>query len=237
MWRKHHSEETKCKISLANSGSRAYWFGKRLSSETKHKISVANTGKIPWNKGKQNVQFCSTETRAKMSKSHEGKIISVEQRKKISKARKGWCPSKKTREKWSKLRKGKNLGKDNPNWKGGVSFPYWKPSLKSLQSLIRHSPIYKLWRTAVFHRDKFQCQDCGKIGGNLHAHHIYFFSKLLGSYGIVSLGQAIRTEELWDINLGITLCLKCHKKRHLIKMKEAVNARKANFSGAANCQE
>lgn len=52
---KHHSEETKRKISESCKGKPAPNKGKKLgpmSEETKKKMSEAHKGKIPWNKGK-----------------------------------------------------------------------------------------------------------------------------------------------------------------------------------------
>lgn len=40
-----HSIETKLKISELQKGEKSYWFGKKLSQETKDKISKANSGK------------------------------------------------------------------------------------------------------------------------------------------------------------------------------------------------
>jgi 5-methylcytosine-specific restriction endonuclease McrA len=59
----------------------------------------------------------------------------------------------------------------------------------------------KLWREAVFARDKWTCQDCGdKKGGNLEAHHIKSFAEF--------------PELRFAIDNGITLCKDCHKIIH-----------------------
>jgi hypothetical protein len=42
---KRLKEETKQKLSFANSGERHYCFGKHLSEGTKRKLSIINTGK------------------------------------------------------------------------------------------------------------------------------------------------------------------------------------------------
>ena len=39
-------------------------------------------------------------------------------------------------------------------------------------NIIRNSSEMKKWRNDVFNRDKFICQNCGKHGGQLNAHHI-----------------------------------------------------------------
>ena len=100
----------------------------------------------------------------------------------------------------SEFKKGQTKGKNNSNWKGGIT---------PLNRLLRASSEYKIWRESVFLRDNFTCQNSNckfchnKIGGKLHAHHIKTFSKY----------PKLR----FDINNGITLCEKFHKK---IKGKE-----------------
>ena len=59
---KHHSEETRKKISESKNGENNYWFGKHHSEETRKKISEAHKGKNH-----------SDETRKKMSEAHKGK--------------------------------------------------------------------------------------------------------------------------------------------------------------------
>ena len=80
-------------------------------------------------------------------------------------------------------------GENNGNWKGGVT-----PVMK----ILRGSPAYKNWRSAVFERDNWTCQMCNVRGGNLQAHHI----------------RPVRDHKndllSFDINNGITLCDRCH---------------------------
>jgi predicted DNA-binding protein YlxM (UPF0122 family) len=135
---------------------------------------------------------------------------------KISKANTGKIFSKKTRIKISKALKGKkawnlNLTKtENPervkygcpkeqhwNWKGGIS---------KIQILVRQSSEYKLWRKQCFIRDNYSCQKCGKHGGTLNVHHIVPFRILINE-----------KRNLFELNNGVTLCKKCHKKIHQIQ--------------------
>lgn len=80
-------------------------------------------------------------------------------------------------------------GEANPNWKGGVT---------SINASLRASTKYKNWRTLVFKRDNWTCQECGQIGGELEVHHIRAFS----------LFPKLRFKK----NNGITLCKDCHSK-------------------------
>lgn len=64
----------------------------------------------------------------------------------------------------------------------------------------RRCSEYKLWRRAVFERDDFTCQTCGKRGVKLNAHH--------------KKSYAWYPELRYDISNGITLCETCHKALH-----------------------
>lgn len=154
----------------------------------------------------------SLKTRQKMSKSHKNmspetrrkiceanKNPSLERRRKIGEGNKGKIYSLKTKRKMSEAL----IGKLNPNWQGGIT---------PLNKSIKRNYKYRQWRSDVFTRDDFICQECGKRGGYLHAHHIKSFSSILQFYEITTLKQALKCEELWNINNGITLCEKCHKK-------------------------
>ena len=58
----------------------------------------------------------------------------------------------------------------------------------------------KEWTKAVYLKDNYTCQKCGKRGGVLNAHHIIPFS----------VDKTLR----YEISNGITLCVDCHKKEH-----------------------
>jgi len=76
-------------------------------------------------------------------------------------------------------------GSNHPNWKGGVFARLAK------------------WRTAVFKRDDYICQMCGKRGGRLNSHHILPYRAC----------TAIGVDKFkWDKNNGVTLCDSCHFK-------------------------
>lgn len=64
----------------------------------------------------------------------------------------------------------------------------------------RKTAEYKEWRKAVFIRDGFTCQLCGKVGGTLNAHHIKPYARY--------------PELRFVVDNGITLCQSCHKELH-----------------------
>ncbi len=66
--------------------------------------------------------------------------------------------------------------------------------------LSRNDPEVHNWRKEVFERDEYTCQDCGKKGGKLQAHHVKSWSKY--------------PDERLKLFNGITLCVDCHAKKH-----------------------
>lgn len=74
----------------------------------------------------------------------------------------------------------------------------WRGGIYSENLLQRARVEYKMWREGVFKRDGWRCQECGKKGCRLNAHHIKPFS--------------LYPELRFAIDNGITLCVSCHKK-------------------------
>lgn len=109
--------------------------------------------------------------------------------------------SKETRDKISEANSGKKngmygsnrLGKDNPNWQGGITDEDQKQ---------RNSIEMKEWREKVFKRDNYTCQKYKTRGGQLHPHHIKNFAQ----YPDLRL----------NIDNGVTLSEKAHKEFHRI---------------------
>lgn len=83
-----------------------------------------------------------------------------------------------------------------------------------LRLRIRMLPEYVMWRTHVFQRDNYTCQDdgCGKTKCELNADHIIPFSVVLQMYTVRTVEDARACEFLWDIRNGRTLCTPCHRK-------------------------
>lgn len=84
---------------------------------------------------------------------------------------------------------------------GGEGHPLWNPKkTQKERELDRKIPGYSTWRTDVYEKNKYTCQCCGKIGGDLNAHHILPYGEFPG----------LRL----DVSNGITLCVPCHKAFH-----------------------
>ena len=86
------------------------------------------------------------------------------------------------------------VGKNNPNWKGGVT---------PLIHKIRNSKEMANWRNSVFTRDNWTCQKCGVRSSKnkyvyIEAHHIKPFATF--------------PELRFEITNGMTLCKECHYK-------------------------
>ena len=78
-------------------------------------------------------------------------------------------------------------------WKGGIYTP-------TRNEKFRKCLEFRLWRKAVFEKDKYTCQKCRNKKTKLNAHHIenfYFYWKLR-----------------FAINNGITFCENCHREFH-----------------------
>jgi len=124
-----------------------------------------------------------------------------------------------THSKWMKKRLainnpliGRHLSLEHRQNLSGANSPRWKGGTTSLYYQIRALLEFKQWRLSVYERDIFTCQDCGISGVRLECHHKKSFSKMLKEYNIDTVGKAINCRSLWNLNNGITLCYKCHKK-------------------------
>lgn len=131
------------------------------------------------------------------------------------------------REKISKALKGKYIGEKSPTWKGGIS---------GLRKAIKENIRYSKWRMNVFKRDNFICQKCGQKGKNIEAHHhLKSFADILKEYRVKTIKDAIKCNELWDINNGITWCVECHNEQH-IYLKNLKNRNKTKVINSINAK-
>lgn len=96
-----------------------------------------------------------------------------------------------------KLRKSSEYTGQNRYWR-------WNGKHTDLERK-RYSRFHQLWSRAVRERDGYECQDCHAKNIRLHVHHL------------VSLKECLYSSLAFDISNGITLCVKCHWKRHTDK--------------------
>lgn len=94
---------------------------------------------------------------------------------------------------------------DDPNWRNAPHFQagadhprYTGGRAKRRAGMARYE--YKAWRTAVFQRDGYTCQECGQHGGALVSHHVQPWAD----------NPALR----YDVANGVTLCEACHDAAH-----------------------
>lgn len=138
-----------------------------------------------------------------------------------------------------------NIGKTY-SWSEETKLKYRKKRPKhkgnyvtSFEKLIRVSNKYKIWRTKIFKRDKYICQECllrNKKGLGksiyLEVHHkklliiiINEFLKLNKHFSLIKdklilLKLANKYNDFWNIDNGITLCKKCHKKTKAFRERD-----------------
>jgi hypothetical protein len=171
------TEAHKRKISEAHKKLGKLHWTKR--PEVRKKMSDKQKGKPSWNKGLHGVNKQNSGSFKKgMTPWNKGKKLNkltTELRKRLSNIH--------------KLRREKSH-----LWKGGIT---------KINTSIRNSLEYRLWREAVFKRDNYTCIWCGarsKKGKKviLNADHIKPF--------------ALYPELRFAIDNGRTLCKECHKK-------------------------
>ena len=154
-------------------------------------------GNIPWNKGLKTGLIPKTAFKKGNSGYWLGKKRSKEV---VEKLRIGFLGHKHTNEARRKISEG-HKGDKARSWKGGIT---------PINNQIRHCFKMRQWRSDVFTRDDFTCQECGERGGELQAHHIKSFSQIIEENNIKTLEDAEKCEELWNINNGVALCKDCH---------------------------
>lgn len=198
-------------------------------------------GQIPWNKGKEHsavlgeknpskrpdVKIRLIEIRRKRALTERRDIIcencgKIKSKRLCEMMKHNFC-SRECAFEWRKTeefsneqrnRVPKKIGKNNNRWKGGIT---------PLTICIRTLSEMKQWRKKIFQRDDYTCQDCGKKGGILNAHHRKRFNiilkEFLKEYNQFSpiedketlVRLAINYKPFWELNNGQTLCEDCHK--------------------------
>jgi hypothetical protein len=209
--RKPHSAETKEKMRLSRlkyysshpeviESIRIRQSGRKLPDEQKKKIG--ESVKVFFN--------AHPEIRMLSGKSCRGKHKTDVTKERISRAKIEYYKTNKHIP-WNKGKKCPQLkGSNNGMWEGGIN---------DFSRFIRSSIKNKQWIIDCLSRDRFMCNECGKVGGDLNVHHIKRFSVLLKEAQkyfpwMNSYDAAMSYLPLWDITNGITLCVTCHKAKH-----------------------
>jgi hypothetical protein len=183
----HPTEETRKKLSLACTGERNPFFGKRHTKESIEKMRVSHRGQIVSEETRRKLSEAvsgekhpfygthrSEETRKNISKAitgHKYPPRSEEHRRKIGEKHKGKLVSAEARHKISEANKGKlhteetkkkmslaHQGEKCNFWKGGISFePYCPKFNRELRERVR----------AFF---GYQCVECGTLQNGYKLH-------------------------------------------------------------------
>lgn len=160
---KHHTEETKRKMSIAHKGIK----NKPPSEETKKKISLALKG-----------HKVSKEARRKISLANSGVIHSEEYKKRMSLIIKQTMSEERKKE-FSMWQKGKKQSIEtiNKRVKRGKEHRWWKGGITSLTRKRTNNFLWKRIANKIRLRDSNTCKKCGFIGDNkkLPVHHIIPF--------------------------------------------------------------
>ena len=186
-------------LSEINSGENHPKFGKKDSDETRQKKSDALTGKPKSDEHKQNISIANTgKTRSDEFK--ENKAIEMLQ---FYKDHPEVADAK------------SQPGENNPNFGNKWTLEQrialsCKNRDISIEEFDGFSGLYSSefytsedhiqWRNQVFTRDDYTCQECGKRGGDLNAHHLLPFRDYPDSQFSLNPKN------------GITLCLNCHRE-------------------------
>lgn len=134
-------------------------------------------------KEEQRGKVVSEETKVKIRAKRALQVITEEHKQAISRGSKGRKLSDNAKLNISLAKRGDK----NPAWKGGIT---------PVNSFIRRSFEYALWRSAVLKRDNYQCIWCG-AKRKLEADHIKKFADY--------------PELRFATDNGRTLCIDCHK--------------------------
>ena len=131
----------------------------------------------------------------------------------------GWMKGIKGLQSWHNI-SGLNSFRDTPWNKGkkcpqlaGANSHLWRGGVTKTNKTIRNLFEYRIWRKTGFERDNYTCQVCGQRGGKLHFdHYPKSFAAIIIENNIQNIEEALKCQELWDIDNGRTLCVPCHKK-------------------------
>lgn len=88
----------------------------------------------------------------------------------------------------------------------GEEHPRYNPNARHRQPAGKH----RRWAEAVVNRDGARCQECGVQNVQLHAHHIKPYRNF--------------PDLRWDVSNGVTLCHRCHWRKHSASNANGMNS-------------
>lgn len=189
------SDEAKLKMSLARKAYYANPENREKQSELLKTLFANDSGYQERMSESAKGKVLSEETKIKIGEKSKGRVFSEESLKKKSISMKKIMENpevrekigKKSKEMWTPEYREAHSGENHWNWQGGIT---------EENHAIRTSLEYKEWRMAVFKRDNWTCQECGKKCSDIHADHIKPFS--------------LYPELRFEVSNGRTLCENCH---------------------------
>jgi hypothetical protein len=195
---KHHTEETKRKLSISNSK-------KNLSEETLRKMRDSHIGHKQTPETIEKIRESSTgrlhtdETKQKLREIGTGRYHTEESNQKN---RDNHLRKKNTGESKEKNKQHTLKIRQNQRWNVQVdNFITGTPITDWITRPSRHYGIsqeeYDVWRHAVYERDNHTCQICWANHCEVSAHHI--------------IPQRTNQDLILDVNNGITMCRTCHE--------------------------
>ena len=184
---------------IPNNGINKGWFKKNQAPKNKgnrkYMFNCLYCGKTINTSDNRNI-FCSKRCVMKhvwINKDMSNSINALLKYGKSYRFKNGEHHSLKTEYKYNDTR---ITGKNNHNWKGGIT---------PLNKKIRKCQKWKKWRLQVFERDNYTCQYCKLKGVFLHPHHLK---------PVFMCIDTLDLESIFDVNNGLTLCVECHKNVH-----------------------
>lgn len=87
-----------------------------------------------------------------------------------------------------------------------------KETYADISHYLRTCSLYEKWKNFCLNRDNYTCQDCGSRS-NIIVHHINELYSICKKYDF-NIENIKNSFEFNDVNNGISLCKKCHMKKH-----------------------
>lgn len=117
--------------------------------------------------------------------------------------------------------------------------PRWKDGRQPLSQRIRNCNKSRRLIASTLRQDKYTCQECKQVGGDLEVDHIKPFSEILDEflqyYQVLSTPEfayelyliALKYKPFWDKNNLRTLCRKCNWDKQVLRQGKSQPARMA----------